>query len=532
MISLGWREVLRSMARRRSAILWGREFDTRLLRRLVQAAVALVLLMFCLTSAALLARHVPDLFLLDDAGYADSYVLYDVLRVQRTGVIYRDLSQPPYLPSLYSPLVYVVYSLPGRLFSFANPFLGPRLLSILAFVVCGAIVVSLVRALVPVRCAAIWGGLLACTVRGMWSWFLLIRSDFLGIGFTLLAVRLLMSRRRWMPMLAGISAGLATQFKLTFIAAIAAGALWLSFRREWKVLSVFLAGAALACVGPYLVFLIREPRMPAQILALSRGVTDLPGCLKLTYQAITEPVVLFAVAGMPLRALRISSRWGLLTLFIAISFGIAVITELQAGGAFNYFFEAQLAVIPVSVMGILRLTALAGQRILVGLFLAGLVGARMVEPNARELRGDAMRPRVSVKNRNDEFRKLERVLQGRRIFSTVPRLAVIDPLPPLTEPFLLGTLQRSGVFNAEPLLRRIRSGEFDIVITFGWNLRWRTLVEMGPELRAAIAAFYRPACAVSGYLVYLPANPRATSTTLSQELKDIGCLPVPAPAHP
>jgi hypothetical protein len=520
------------MAARRSAILWAREFDRRLLRRLVQAAVVLVLLMFCLTSAALLARRLPDLFLLDDAGYADSYVLYDVLRVQETGIIYRDLSQPPYLPSLYSPLVYLVFSLAGRVFPFDNPFIGPRLLSILAFLVCGAVAISLVRTLVPVRCAAIWGVLLACTVRGMWSWLLLIRSDFLGIGFSLLAVRLLMSRRRWTAILAGTSAGLATQFKLTFIAAIAAGALWLSFRREWKVLSIFLAGAALACVGPYLVFLIREPRMAAQILALSRGVTDLPGCLKLTYQAITEPVVLFAVAGMPLRALRVSSRWGLLTLFIAISFGIAIVTALQAGAAFNYFFEAQLAVIPVSVMGILRLTALAGQRILVGLFLAGLVGARMVEPNARELRDDPMRPRASVKYRNDEFRKLERVLQGRRIFSTVPRVALIDPSPALTEPFLLGTLQRSGIFNAEPLLGRIRSGEFEIVITFGWNLAWRTLVEVGPELRAAIASFYRPACRVSGYLVYLPAHQSVSSSRLSQELSDIGCVPVPAPSHP
>jgi hypothetical protein len=87
------------------------------------------------------------------------------------------------------------------------------------------------------------GGLLTSTVRGIWL-VLLIRSDFLGIGFSLLAVRLLMSRRRWMPLLAGISAGLATQFKLTFIAATAAGALWLSFRREWRVLSFFLAELA------------------------------------------------------------------------------------------------------------------------------------------------------------------------------------------------------------------------------------------------------------------------------------------------
>jgi hypothetical protein len=146
------------MTARRSAILWVREFDTKLLRQLVRGAVVVVLLLFCLTSAALLARRLPDLFLLDEAGYADSYVRYDVLRVQKTGVVYRELSQPPYLPSLYSPLVYLVYSLPRRVFAFDNPFIGPRLLSILAFLVCVAVVVSLVRTLVPVRGAAIWAG--------------------------------------------------------------------------------------------------------------------------------------------------------------------------------------------------------------------------------------------------------------------------------------------------------------------------------------------------------------------------------------
>src|SRR5215469_13356701 len=56
-----------------------------------------------------------------EAGYGDSYVLYDVLHFQRTGVIYRDLSKPPYLPAQYSPLVYMLYSFPARPAS-GNPF--------------------------------------------------------------------------------------------------------------------------------------------------------------------------------------------------------------------------------------------------------------------------------------------------------------------------------------------------------------------------------------------------------------------------
>ena len=81
----------------------------------------------CVLTATKQAGYV---FQATDVSYGDSYVFYDVLHYQRTGELYRDLSRPPYLPVVYSPLVYMAYSVPGRLVSFANPFVGPRLLSL------------------------------------------------------------------------------------------------------------------------------------------------------------------------------------------------------------------------------------------------------------------------------------------------------------------------------------------------------------------------------------------------------------------
>jgi hypothetical protein len=194
---------------------------------IVSRIVSGVLALFCLISIPLLIRQISYLHLLVDVGYGDSYVLYDVLRFQKTGLIYHDLSQEPYLPTQYSPMMYMLFSLPGRIMALENPFLGPRLVVIASFLLCIAIVTSIVRTLIPARFTWIWGVLLACTISSMWPWVLQIRADFSGICFSLLAIRLLLSRSRWAVFLAGGSAGLAMQFKITFVAALATGALWL-----------------------------------------------------------------------------------------------------------------------------------------------------------------------------------------------------------------------------------------------------------------------------------------------------------------
>ena len=76
------------------------------------ATTASFLLLLFSGSLFLLATQLTGLLQLDDIGYGDSYILYDVQHFQRTGEVYRDLSQPPYLPAQYSPLVYMMYALP------------------------------------------------------------------------------------------------------------------------------------------------------------------------------------------------------------------------------------------------------------------------------------------------------------------------------------------------------------------------------------------------------------------------------------
>jgi hypothetical protein len=80
----------------------------------------------------------------------------------------------------------------------------------------------------------------------MWTWLLQLRAEFLGITFSLLAMRLLMSDRRWTIGAAGLCAGMALQFKITFVAAAATGTLWLTWQQRWGSLLRFVTVATVS----------------------------------------------------------------------------------------------------------------------------------------------------------------------------------------------------------------------------------------------------------------------------------------------
>src|SRR5262249_43156147 len=210
-----------------------RKLPCRQRHYVIRDVAAGALFLFLVTgSLFLLVQQLAGLYRMTEGAYGDSYILYDVLHFHRTGVIYRDLSQPPYLPAQYSPLVYMTYSFPARPAS-GNPFFGPRLVALGAFLLCVTVVVSIVRVLIPVRGAWLWGVLLATSTKSMAPWPLQLRGDFLGIFFSLLAVRLLLSRSRYAVLLAGLCSGLALQFKITLVASLIAGCFWLAVRKRW-----------------------------------------------------------------------------------------------------------------------------------------------------------------------------------------------------------------------------------------------------------------------------------------------------------
>lgn len=477
---------------------------------------------FLIASLHLIAVEGTRFWLQAEAGYGDAYILHDVGHFKRTGVIYRDLSQPPYLPAQYSPFVYMMYAIPPENPS-GNPFAGPRLVALTVFLSCVAIVISLVHALFPLRFAWLWGLVLLGSIRNLEQWPLQLRGDFPAIFFNLASLRILMCRARYRAALAGLCAGAALQFKFTYVAGIAAGFLWLVFRNRWKESAHFMLAAAATSGGIYFALWLREPSMVSQMLSLAPGVADFRGLAKLLYQVIREPLILLVLAALPVLFTRRRSRWFLLLLFVPVSLVVQAAADIQAGGNVNYFFESLFALVPAAVVGTFKLLSWSRQRPGLAALLIGLYVIHLIVPQLLDLfhNRSAIGPRA-IASSNEEFRRTADVLRDRHSLSLIPRLALLDPRPALVEPFLMAYMQRLGKFDATPILESIRKREFDVVIAKDRNDRWRG-VPLIPDILGPIEAAYQRQCALPGIVVYLPRE-RKVDNDLIQGLKNIGCL--------
>ncbi len=488
--------------------------------RITRAALLLLLL----TGSVYVAVRQFGLFRLVEPGFGDSYILYDVQHFKSTGQIYRDLRVPPYLPAQYGPLVYRLYALAVDART-ENPFLGPRFVALAVFFLSISMVAIVAQGLIPIRAVWIWALFFAISITSLDNWPIQLRGDFVGIFLSLAAIRLLLLRPRKAVLAAGICAGLAIQFKITFVAAAASGVLWLLHQKRWRELGSFVAGTLVSSIGIFAVFSLREPRMIAQMTALAPGVRDIHGCLLILLRAIQEPVVLLALPALPMVLTRRWPRWNLLLLYALTAWIIGVVTDVQAGGNINYFFEGLFALVPLSVLGSFRLIKLSRDATIAA-FFAGLILIQFCAPELRDIYGfrSYVNPRI-IHAQNDQFRRAEAALHGQSIFSTVPWIALLDSHPALVEPNLLTYMERLGKIDPSPILERLRREEFDVVIAGHYGGEWRGIPKVEPRLGAEIVAAYRPYCVVhldDALFVFLPRH-RAEDSTLVQKLEQIPC---------
>jgi hypothetical protein len=452
-----------------------------------------------------------------EVGYGDFYVLHTVQQFQQTGVIYQDLARE--LPSVYGPLLYSVLAIPGRFITDGNPLLGPRLIVMAAFLLCVGVAVSIARKLLPHRRVWLWSVPLSLSFISMSDWVPQIRGDFLAISFSLLAVRLLLSRWGWRAaLLAGLCAGLAPQFKFTYVAALASGLLWLAVRRRWKSFAAFAVGGALTCIGIYVFFLFREPRLLDNILALRRPIVDVSGLITIVHSLMTEPVALLGLSALPFLPWRLRGRWTLLASFIAISFSIALVTDLQAGGSINYFFEAMFGLVPVTTFAVLKLRR--HNFSVAGLFFLSVLTLTISAPLGMAAFSAARALPAAVAAGHHKARVFRAAFHGQKVLSFVPAVTIFAPEVALSDPFLASFLERVGKFDFHPLAGRIRSQAFDLIVTSREPISYRGVDHLSPTLRPAIREAYQPFCHMEGVVIFVRRN---SAGPLTERLVGLGC---------
>jgi hypothetical protein len=479
-------------------------------------------LVFCLAAcAALIAQQARGIFDPGEIGYGDLYVFHSIRQFQQTGVIYQDLSRE--LPSVYGPLLYSVLATPGRFLTGDNPLLGPRLIVIAAFLLSVGVAVSITRRLIPHRKVWLWSVPLALSFTSISDWVLQIRGDFLAILFSLIAVRLLLSRRALrVALLAGACAGFATQFKFTYVAALAAGLLWLAASRRWKAFLVFALGGGLTCIGIYVFFVLREPRLLDHMFALRKPIVDFVGLGSIIHGIVAEPVALLGLATLPFLPWRLRGRWTLVVSFIVISFCIAAITDLQVGGSVNYFFEALFGLVPLAAFAILKLRR--PNYAVAGLFLSGLLVINLSMPLGLKAFQTARTLPAMAAEHHRKARVWRAAFQNQKVLSFVPSVTFFAPEVIMSDPFLASYLERLGRVDLHPLAGRIRAQAFDLIVTPTESLGYRGIVYVSPTLRPAIREAYEPFCQMRGVVIHVRRN---SAGPLTKRLVELGCDAIP-----
>lgn len=462
-----------------------------------------------------------QLFQVGELGFGDAWVLLGVRGYETTGVIYPAPDRPSPIPGVvgYGPFLYWLFALAHRWFDFGNPFVGPRIMILVAFLACALFTTSIARKLMPGLRGALWTALFSTTFACMQPWILQLRGDLFSVALNLLSVRLLMADSTIAIGLAGAAAGLATQFKFVYVAALGAGTLWLLATRRWKHAGVFVMTGLFTSVGLYLAVWLREPAMPAHVFLLRsalKTLKGLPGQFNILFR---EPGLLLGLVGAYLVLKRPAGRWRLLLLYAGLSLALSALADLQVGANINYFFEVLFALAPFAAWTILQLAEV--QPAVVQLAMAALIFSTWALPTAATSLERIRSNGAPVQEINERLQKLGRVVAGKRVLSTIPNVIFLTGEPVVDEPFLLGHLYQAGKLNVGPLVRGVQAGDFDLLAVDAKRAEYRGIRLLPEPIRDVMGARYRPFCVYNGGLFFTRSTDG--NGAIEQDLVRIGC---------
>jgi len=475
---------------------------------------------------ALVAKQLPLLFLHESIAYGDSYILDGVQNLQETGAVYPPLGPDHLVPAIYSPILYGALAATRWMVRTDNPYIGPRLLELLWFGGCLYAVGLLTRRLVPEKMALPGAVLLGLSFATITPWVMQLRGDFGGICCALLALFFLLSNKPSGLVWAGLLAGLAVHFKLTFVAAGLAGCLWLALNRRWADLLRFALTAGVCSVGLYALAAWREPTIFQHILAMRQIIPHPAGMREFLLRTLMEPVFLFGLLGVVFILGAIFQRrepgWQLAAIFFFLSMSIAISTVVQAGAGINYFFEPMFASVPFAVLSLCRMRDRPWGG--AGAF-AGVVVLILLIPHAANTLRDLGQVTDKVALRNQKYDALGQALNGASVFSAIPDVTLLLSDRVVMEPLLLNYLVLGRGADLSVLVKRLQMNEFDVVVTQPVDYAWRGVPSLATDLRRAIIEAYEPRCLLNGVLFHLPKDrpPASGNAGVGARLEKLGC---------
>lgn len=493
--------------------------------------VLLWLVVFCLAGdvLTLAGRAYSDFRNYRDITNPDSAVTLRIAEYVQTGKLYPDINQPPYYPTLYGPLGYVILSVPYRLAArYSYPPERALRLAVFAFFLASlALVFLLARRWTGSKNLGLLAALFAASGTGLHGQAMLIRFDWLGVSFALLGLRLCLgSERRGQLALAAICGGAALLCKQTFVAMPAAVVLWLFWQRRFLHALVWATGIAFITVCGYEYFIGREPLAWQHWAALSRPVYEFHYGGQIVMRAMREAKVLFFLIGAYFAWRHRREQAGLILLYGLAAALVALVTITQVGGAINYFLEFWAVASIVAALGLVELDRQLSRAPLAVsmafIVLLSLFFARKLTIDGREALATYQETR-DYSQRREQWERFRSALAGERLLAFEPSITLWSSVPEVPDPLLNTLMERSGTWSSAPIVRNIGRGVYDAIVDNDDEMDYRGVKPFLPAVRAAIPRYYLRACDFEGYSVWLPVH---RPPDLYGRLVRAGCAPI------
>ena len=486
-----------------------------------------------------------------DVAYPDSSDLLRISQFIGSGHIYFDGNRPPYMVSLYGPLMYLLLSAPYKLALAAG--IAPQLLVRLGVVgtvgLCVWLTYLISRRMDSSRPVAWLCALFAVSALPLGHWTTQVRGDFFGLLFSLAGMYLFLARDSRVGTIASaLCAGLAPLAKQTFVAVPLVIFGWLLFRRRYKEAAWWAAGVLLTTVGGYALVGWHDPAMLKTIAVLRHPILEYPHALAIFFDAVSQPVVPFALIGA---FLSLEKRDPFRVLFLAyclVAWLIAILTIPQAGGSVNYFWEALFTSAVLAGPGLCELQRRVNRTPVLSTAILASVLFWALVPVLREQLGNLSQcysNTVHYQGRKARWHSFAASISGKRLLSTIPDVTLLSSTPEMPDPFLNATLERSGGWDSGPVTAQIHAGTFELVVIRNGEAEkhtddYRGVRYWSDGMWAALRTNYSPVCVFEDdKYVQKFANdgdeevwlPRQADATVLPQLVAIGCRPIEALVH-
>ncbi len=415
--------------------------------------------------------------------FEEGVILNAALALARGGNIYPDNSSPPFLATIYTPLHYLLFSVPAAVLG--PNLVAPRLISLLSTLLLALVVYRWVAWRGSDRRMALFAPGILLTFFPVANWAAAARADTTAVLLSMTAAYLVdrhfQDRRLWLaiPLMA-----LAFYTKQSQLASPAAAALFLMMVAPSRALRFGMAYLAAVAVPFLAIDLITGHGLYQHVFDYGRAqppwIWRAKQMLK-AYMVSYAGYLLLAISGAA--ALMRAGRVPFLALYLATSF-LGAVSVLASGSDFNHFMENAAVLSVAAGIGLARAVSSKATALRMGCvaLLAAQLALRvpstvpwlpapwLAMPDGEGRGVGVSEPPLwlgipAPEARRTGDRLVEELAAARGpVLSELTAFAVLAGRPSvLDDSFMFTALARLGKWAQEPVLQQLETGEIALV---------------------------------------------------------------------